>query len=232
MARAHQSTSTKVTRMSAGHQEPGIQKLVHLVLEYGSVIWDAYQQHLIQCLEHANRQAARFTLAIILRGMRKVCPSCYTNSARNHWNTKGPGTEWSCSTKFTITLQKFQSITCYTSPIAEPMAPWQMKSAKSAPEWTSTNTHSFQQLSRQGITYQQHLGTYHQWTTLDTLYIPTACVRPSNTTLSTFNLFYLFLNVHRGFYLFTRESLEQQHSCWVHSNKGRRRTKATQMYYA
>lgn len=33
MARAHQSTSTKAMRMSTGHQEPGIQKLVHLVLE-------------------------------------------------------------------------------------------------------------------------------------------------------------------------------------------------------
>lgn len=29
----------------------------------------------------------------------------------------------------------------------------------------------------------------------------------------TFNVFYLFLDVHEGFYLFTRESLEQQHSC-------------------
>lgn len=34
--------------------------LIRPVLEYGSVVWNPYQQHLIQRLEDAQRQAARF----------------------------------------------------------------------------------------------------------------------------------------------------------------------------
>lgn len=45
------------TKLPTGHQEPG---KPDPKLDYGSVVWDSYQQHLIKRLEDAQRKAARF----------------------------------------------------------------------------------------------------------------------------------------------------------------------------
>lgn len=71
MARHINSTSAKATR-TIGFLRRNLRScpqairsqayttLVRPVLENGSVVWDPYQQHLIQRLEDAQRQAARF----------------------------------------------------------------------------------------------------------------------------------------------------------------------------
>lgn len=194
MARAHQSTSTKATRMSAGHQEPGIQKLVHLGLEYGSLIWDAYQQRpmLRTCLSPSSKV---YTWDYSSRDLGSVSIMLYQLGSEPLEHQRA----WNRVIMFNKIYHHIVEV-----PVHHLL------------HITNSRTHGsmankISQISKRVDVYKYSFiqatikarnnipATFRNlpsWTTLDTLYIPTACVRPSNTTLSTFNLFY---HLYRSF---------------------------------